>query len=69
MNIHTIYKKEDYIQDIQHLDGSYKYRVLSQDKIAPTHHTNSLEDAENWFFKRRTSWITNDALNKEHTGK
>jgi len=66
------YSEQDYIQEAKEGDGfghrrSYKYRVMSKDKMFITHHTNSLADAKNWFNKCREHWMQMDEISKEES--
>ena len=36
----------------------YRYRVIGKDGESVIHHTNSLEDAEQYFKKCRDQWIS-----------
>ncbi len=61
----TIYDEKDYIE-IAPDDAPfgrwehYKYRVLNKTKTMPSHHTNSLHDAQSWFNKCRQEWLEQD---------
>jgi len=62
-----MYREEDFIQVAP--EGSsfgrynnYKYRVMSRDLIHPNHHTDSLEDAKQWFNQCREYWVEQDEL-------
>lgn len=62
-----MYDEQDYIQVAEDgmgfgHRGDYKYRVMDRQKIGATHHTNSLDDAKNWFHKCREYWIEQDEL-------
>ena len=37
--------------------GEYRYRVLGKDGESVIHHTNSLEDAEQYFEKCKARWL------------
>ena len=59
------YNRDDYIQEIregQRCFGKYKYRVMDRQYIGPTHHTNSLEDAQRWSEKCIAYWHKQDEL-------
>lgn len=59
----TEYKESDYIQEAppEKLFGhraKYRYRVIGRHGF-PTHHTNSLSDARQWFRKCVGYWENN----------
>lgn len=58
-----MYLEEDHIEEIPEGTrgyGKYKYRVLGRRKLGPTHHTNDLADAKDWFEKCKEYWLRLD---------
>ena len=64
------YNAEDYIEEAETEKGfghrGYRYRVLDRQKLHPTHHTNSLEDAKTWSRKCIAYWLEQDALAEQN---